>query len=184
MMRFGVIATLALTACQPKGVAPRRTVAVDSADQVYAAMKTTLVRRGIRTSDVIADSAWMYQTRQVFDLKHMTVKMFDTTGALVSTITADKGIYHIRDESLDARGNVVALSSGGKLLKTEHLIYDNRRNLITSDTAFTSTSPEGVVSGAHFEADPGFKNVLINKVKIVQKGKGVRLPTAGNGGKP
>ncbi len=156
MTRIAVLGLMVLAACQNKGVQPRRTVALDSADQVYAGMTTTLVRHGIRSSDVIADSAWMYQARQVFDLKHMTVKMFDTTGVLVSTITADKGIYAIRDQSLDARGHVVATSSGGKVLKTEHLIYDNRRNLITSDTAFTSTSPQGNVSGAHFEADPGF----------------------------
>ena len=178
-----IAAVIALAACQSnKGVKPRVTVAVDSADQVYAAMKTTMVRKGIRTSDIVADSAWGYQARQVFDLHHMTVKMFDSTGAMISTITADKGIYKIRDESLDARGNVVATSTGGKVLKTEHLIFDNRRNLITSDTAFTSTSPQGNVSGAHFEADPGFKNVVINRMKAVQKGKGIAMPGARGGG--
>jgi hypothetical protein len=38
------------------------------------------------------------------------------------------------------------------------------------------------VSGAHFEADPGFKNVVISKMKGVQKGKGIALPAPKSGG--
>ena len=184
-MRYALLLlVLVIAACKDRGVQPKRTVAADSADQVYAGMTTTIVRNGVRQSLVYADSAWMYQQRQVFDLKGMTVTMFDTSGAVLSKITADKGIYRIRDRFLDARGQVVATSSGGKVLKTEHLIFDNPRNLIASDTAFTSTSPQGNVSGARFEADPGFRTVVITRMKGLQKGKGVLLPGQRGGSPP
>jgi len=177
-----VVALFTLAACTDRGVQPKRRVLTDSADQVTTSLATTLVRNGVRSSDVIADSAWLYQGRQVYDLKRMTVKMFDTTGAVISTIIADKGIYSMREQSLDARGHVIATSSGGRVLKTEHLIYDKRRNLVTSDTAFTMTSPQLNMSGAHFESDPGFKNVTVTKIKAIQKGgkaAPVRRPAGG-----
>jgi LPS export ABC transporter protein LptC len=166
-----------LAACtKDHGVRPRRTADTDSADQVYDAMTTVIVHDGVRQSKVYADSAWNYTARQLVDLKRMTVTMFDSSGAKVSTIVADKGIFHTREQSLDARGHVVATTTGGKVLKTEHLVYDNLRNQITSDTAFTSTSPQGNVNGASFVSDPAFKHVVVDKMKGVQKGKGVLLP--------
>ena len=171
-----LVAVLMLGACVDRGIAPKSTAAADSADQVIAGMSTNIVRNGVRQGSVYADSAWMYELRGVNALKGMTVTMFDSNGAMVSKITADKGLYGIRDQNVDARGHVVATSPDGKVLKTEHRIYDNRQDLVWSDSAFTSTSPQGNVSGAHFEADPGFKRVVVNKPKGVQKGKGIALP--------
>jgi LPS export ABC transporter protein LptC len=174
-MRFFVmLAFFPLIACQDHGVPPRRTVAADSADQILSGMSTTISRDGVRESIVTADSTWIYEQRQVSDLKTMIVTMFDSTGAVISRITADKGIYRIRDQSLDARGHVVATSPSGRVLKTEHLVYDTRRNIVSSDTAFTSTSPKLNMSGAYFTADPGFNHVVVTKPKnLQQKGRGV-----------
>lgn len=169
-----IIGLCSLAACQDRGVPPRRTVAADSADQILSGMATTISRDGVRESIVTADSTWIYEQRQVSDLKTMIVTMFDSTGAIISRITADKGIYRIRDASLDARGHVIATSPNGQVLKTEHLVYDTRRNVVSSDTAFTSTSPKGNISGAYFTADPGFNNVRVTKPKNVQqKGRGM-----------
>ena len=188
MRRLLLIGALAMCACKDHGVQPKRTVVADSADQVIIGMATTVSLNGVLQSKVIADSAWIYQARGVDDLKRMTVTMYDSAGKIISTIKADVGIYRVREQHLDARGHVVATSSEGKVLKTEHLVFDSPRNLITSDTAFTSTSPKGNVSGAHFEADPGFKNVQINKMKGMEKGgargkaKGILLPGQRGGG--
>jgi len=171
-----LVALLVLGACKERGVAPKRTAVAGTADQVFGGMDFNIVKNGLRQSHVIADSAWMYTQRQSSDLKLMKVTMYDSSGAMISTITADKGVYSVRDQMLDARGHVVATSPGGKVLKTEHLIFDSRRNLVTSDSAFTSTSPQGNASGESFESDPGFKRVTIVKPKnILQKGKGIRI---------
>lgn len=176
---------VALAACnQDAGIQPRATAVADSADQVYAGMRTTIVRNGVRQSDIYADSAWLFQARQVDNLKKMTVTMFDSSGARVSTIVADSGVYHIREQSLDARGHVVATSTGGKVLRTEHLIYDKNRNQVSSDTFFTSTSPQGNISGANFVSDPGFRHIVVERMKGTQKGKGILLPGQAGAGKP
>jgi LPS export ABC transporter protein LptC len=181
-MRYAAMLLILLAGCKKDvGIQPRRTAGADSADQVYSGMTTEVVRDGVRQSHVYADSAWAYQTRQLVDLTRMTVTMFDSNGTKVSTIVADKGIYHTRQQSLDARGHVVATSSGGKVLRTEHLIYDRDRNQISSDTAFTSTSPQGNAAGVSFESDPGFKRVRITQPKLLQKGKGILIGGSSGG---
>jgi len=177
MRRLLIVAALAIAVgCRDRGVQPRSVVSADSADQVYDSMVFNITRDGVKTSRVEADSAWVYQARQVADLKNIKVTSFDSAGAVISTITAKSGVYGIRESSLDARGTVVATSAGGKVLKTEHLVFDRARNLITSDTAFTSTSPQGNISGTSFEADPAFKYVRVTKFRGTQKGKGILLP--------
>jgi LPS export ABC transporter protein LptC len=180
-MRFALFAITLLAACQDRGVEPRRVVSADSADQVYDSMTFDITRDGIKSSRVQAESAWVYQARQVADLKNMTVTSYDSTGAPISVITADKGVYGMRGQNLDARGHVVAHSSGGRVLKTEHLIYDRGRNRISADSAFTSTSPTGNLSGTWFEADPGFKRVDVIRPKGRGK-KGFVIPGQSPGG--
>ena len=181
-MRALLLLAILCAACQDRGVAPTRVAAADSADQVYDSMTFDITRDGVKTSRVQAESAWVYQARQVADLKNMTVTMYDSTGAAISTTTADKGVYGMREQNLDARGHVVAHGVEGRVLHTEHLIYDRARNLITSDSAFTSTSPKANLSGVSFEADPGFKHVDILRPKGRGK-KGFVIPGQTPGGK-
>ncbi len=175
-MRSAALLLVVLAACKKDvGIQPRRTAGSDSADQVYAGMTTEIVRDGVRQSHVYADSAWAYQARQVVDLTRMTVTMFDSSGAKVSTIVADKGIYYTRRQSLDARGHVIATSTGGKVLKTEHLIYDRDKNQVSSDTFFTSTSPDGQRFGRALRIRSRLQARPVNKMKGQQKGKGIAI---------
>ena len=160
---IAAVVVACLGGCRDRGVAPPRVASADSADQVLDSMTFDITRRGVKASRVLADSAWVFQNRQVADLKNMTVISYDSTGATISTITADRGVYGMREQSLDARGHVVAHGADGRVLKTEHLVYDRNRNRISSDTAFTSTSAKGNVSGMSFEADPAFKNVRVSQ---------------------
>jgi LPS export ABC transporter protein LptC len=175
LIAVALVATVA-AACVDKGVRPGRTMAADSADQVMAGFATNITKVGLRLSHVIADSAWIYQARQVVDLKHMTMTMYDSSGASTAVITADKGNYNIREQSLDARGNVIATTSRGRVLKTPHLVYSQQRNEITSDSAFTSTGPDANLTGTNFTSDPAFKNVRVLQPKGGQKSKGFPLP--------
>jgi LPS export ABC transporter protein LptC len=167
---------LVVVACRDQGIQPPRTVAADSADQTYKTMSTEITRGGVRVSFVEADSAWVYQARQIADLKTMKVTFFDSSGATISTVTSKTGRYNMRDQSLDARGDVVAVSSEGRVLKTPHLTYDRTRNLITSDTTFTSTSRKGNLAGSAFTADPGFRTVTVIRPKGAAKGAGFVIP--------
>ena len=181
-MRGVVWALLVLVmGCADRGVPPTRTVQPDSADQVMEAMTTAIERNGVRVDSIQADTAWIYQARQVADLKGVHVTFFDSTGRVVSNITANAGSYDIASHRLEARGSVVAVTPAGKVLKTEHLVYDQSKDRISSDTNFVSTSPGETSSGSSFDADPTFKNIKVINPRGAQRGKGVVLHPEGGG---
>lgn len=172
------IATLALllAACGKPGVVPKKAALGDSADQVMGKMLTNITDNGVQVLQLTADTARIYQNRQIADLESVTVMFFDKNGKWASTVTSKTGVYSIRDKSLDMRGNVVATTPGQKTLKTEHLVYDRIASQVRSDTAFTFTGPDGSGSGSSFESDPDFRNIVTLKPRGQQKGKGILLP--------
>ncbi len=174
----------ALAACAERGVTPSLGTVSDSADQVMTQMETEVTRGGVRVTRVQAESAWIYNTRQVAELKRVTMVFFDENGVISSTVTADSGTYQMRDGSLEARGNVVAVTPppDAKTLRTEHLVFDKTSRLIRSDTAYTFTSAQGNGSGQSFETDPDFRLIRSWQPRGRQRGQGFLLPGEEDGG--
>jgi LPS export ABC transporter protein LptC len=166
----------ASTACGERGIAPARSVVADTSDMVMDTMRTIITRDGIKTSQIEADTAWIYQSRQVADMKGVTMTFYEENGSISSTVTAATGVYQMRDGTLDARGDVVAVTPNGRTLRTEHLIFDRIANQIRSDTAYTFTSPDGNGSGMGFVTDPDFRRLETSRASGRQRGKGFVLP--------
>lgn len=166
-----------LFACTDAGVRPTAvTQAADSADQIAFKMTTTITSEGVRRSYVQAETAYVYQSQALTDLRRMKVLFFDEQGNLKSTLVADKGLLGTFSKRLEASGHVVVTSPDGRRLTTEHLIYDKQANQITVDTAFTFNSPTGQGSGDWMQSDIGFTNVRVRQPRGTQKGKGFLLP--------
>lgn len=184
-LRWLVVAT-AFAACAERGVTPSRGTVADSADQVMTQMETEVTRGGVRVTRVQAESAWIFNARQVAEMKQVTMVFYDQSGVITSTVTADSGTYQMRDGSLEARGNVVAVTPApdAKTLRTEHLTFDKTSRLIRSDTAYTFTSAQGNGSGQSFETDPDFRLIRSWQPRGQQRGQGFLLPgedTTGGG---
>ncbi len=148
----------------------------DSADQVMQHMTTVITQEGVRRSIVVADTAYIYQLRQIAELRVLHVTFFNSAGSQTSTLTARRGTYSLVQGSLDARGEVVLISTEGKRLRTEHLVFDKVLNLVRSDTAFVYDTPQEHMEGNAFTSDPDFKNVTVKQPKGRQKGKGMLVP--------
>lgn len=171
-------ATAATAACADRGVAPSRAATADSADQVIEGMAHTITKDGVRSTYLEADSAWVFQNRYLIELKRVRITFYSPTGQVRSTVTADTGSYQMRDGSLDARGNVVAVTPppDSGTLRTEHLIFDRISNLIRSDTSYTFVSRRGNGSGASFETDADFRRFRSWQPRGRQRGQGFVLP--------
>ena len=175
LLALGTIS--ALGACTDAGVRPTTvTQTADSADQVLFKMSTRITESGVLRSFVDADTAYLYQRSQSMDLRHFTVRLFDEQGNHKSTLTANSGIYLTSSRRLDARGNVVVVSTDGRKLQTEHLIYDPSANQISSDTTFVADGPDGHITAKGFTSDIGFTSTTAKQPKGYQKGKGFLLP--------
>lgn len=174
-----ILAALAvlLVACSEGGMRPSAAINVaDSADQVMLRMSTRVFDGSLLRSHVMADTAYVYQTRQEMDLRRLRVVFFDDQGKQSSVLTADRGRYTITTGSLDARGHVVVESTDGKRLETPHLIYDKTAHRLTSDSAFTYTSSTEVLRGRSFTSDLDFRNVTVDQPTGRQRGQGLILP--------
>jgi LPS export ABC transporter protein LptC len=171
------LAAISASACTDPGVRPTAvTQSADSADQVLFKMATRITDGGVLRSFVDAETAYVYQRSQTMDLRHFTVRLYDEEGNHRSTLTANSGIYLTATRRLDARGHVVVVSTDGRRLETEHLIYDPQQNQIRSDTTFVGDSPRGHLAGNGFVSDVDFKNVTVQQPKGFEKGKGFLLP--------
>jgi LPS export ABC transporter protein LptC len=76
---------------------------------------------------------------------------------------------------MEARGNVVVTSTDGRKLESPELKYDPTRNEISSDSAFTFTTPQQVVQGIGFVSDPQMHRIQILR-KVQASGKAVAIP--------
>lgn len=175
---------LLLTACRQSRFTPPKATSADSLapDQIQYGSRTYLLRNGVRSTMVEAESTWINQQTHEADLFGLRITFFDsTTGRTESVVTARTGKYDIQNQSLDARGDVVARTTTDKTLRTQHLIYDQIQNLIHSDSAFTVTGSSENMAGTSFETDPAFKTVIVTKPRGREKAVAAKRPAPKKG---
>ncbi len=162
MKTLGLLAAglLALAACgrRPDPVAQAEAV-LDSADQVMFGLKQYMTKEGVRQAYLEADSAYIYENRGHVDLKQIHVTFYSPSGEQTSVLTARGGSYNMRTNLMEARGNVVVVRSDGGRLTTSLLIYDQPRNEVRTDSAYTYVSADRNVTGQGFVSDPSFTNI-------------------------
>ena len=147
----------------------------DSAQQMLFGVHFNLTDAGVRHGEVHSDTAYMYDENTRTELKHVDATFFSAAGERNATLTSKTGTYHVRVGSMEARGNVVVVSTDGRKLETPQLRYDPTRNEITSDSAFTLTTPENTVTGVGFVSDPNMRNIKILRAAKAT-GKSVTIP--------
>ena len=133
----------------------------DSAEQMLFGVEFMLTDQGVRRAAVRADTALMYDDNTRTELKRVTTTFFTVAGEQNAVLTAAQGAHHMRLGSMDARGNVIVISTDGRKLETEQLKFDPSRNEISTDSAFTLTEAERVTKGIGFVSNPEMTNLRI-----------------------
>ncbi len=155
---------------------PTATVqAPDSADQVLVGFSHYLTDNGVRRSRVDADTALFFEDTQLTLLRHVRAVFFDSTGAEVSTLTADSAAYRWQDGSMNAGGQVVLVAPDGRRLQTTRIRYEQPTNLITTDQHFILDRGTEHLEGDGFRADPDFRNVAVSRPRGIA-GDSLLLP--------
>ena len=78
-------------------------------------------------------------------------------------MSADRGRYNLRAQSLEGFGNVVIVTTEGRRLTSPHIKYLQAANQVSSDTTFQLVEPGRSVSGIGFTADPQLTRVTIQR---------------------
>jgi LPS export ABC transporter protein LptC len=157
-----VFAVIAL-ACN-SGTEPRVTAAnplADSADQVMFGVSTMITNRGVLLG---ADTGYFFDGNSRIEVRHERTVFYTTTGLQNAVLTSVEGTYNMRRGQMEARRDVVVVTTDGKRLETEQLNYDQATNQISSDSAFVLTEPTRTLRGIGFTSDPDLTNLHVKKV--------------------
>lgn len=133
--------------------------AADSADQLMLGLRQYMTNNGVRQAYLTADTGYVYENSGHVDLKHIHVTFFTPAGDSSSVLTALQGFYNMRSGLMEARGNVVVVRNDGARLTTSDLVYDQGRNEVRTDSAYTFDSADRHAQGQGFTSDPSFTNI-------------------------
>lgn len=128
--------------------------AADSADQVMLEVRSVITNDGVQRGVLLADTAYVFDQNSRFEFRGVKTDFMKSTGVQDGTLTADRGRYDIRNGILEGYGNVRIVTVDGRRLESPHLRYDQNRNLVSSDSAFTLVRDNQTQTGIGFEATP------------------------------
>jgi LPS export ABC transporter protein LptC len=92
------------------------------------------------------------------------VVFFDHFGEKESSVRSDYAIRYPRRYQWEAKGDVVVIGKTGEKLNTEHLIWDERKEIIYSEEFVTINTGKEIFMGEGFEADQAFTQYTIKKL--------------------
>jgi LPS export ABC transporter protein LptC len=88
-----------------------------------------------------------------FDFLQGRVEFNTQLGVPDGSMRADRGRYDRRAQTLEGWGNVVVKSADGRSLKSPHVVYNQMRDMISSDTTFEFIAEGKVSTGKGFETN-------------------------------
>ncbi|TAH42833.1 MAG: LPS export ABC transporter periplasmic protein LptC [Bacteroidetes bacterium] len=97
--------------------------------------------------------------------KGLRATFFDDQLNVKSRMDADYGIRYEKEQKMEARKNVVVVNEKGEQLNTEHLVWDEKREKLTSDEFVKITTKDEIIYGNGFEANQNFSKYKIFNVK-------------------
>jgi LPS export ABC transporter protein LptC len=96
--------------------------------------------------------------------KGVKVHFFDQQGKQTSLLTSEEGSVDEATNNLEARKNVVVVSSDSSQMTTEQLFWDNQRQLIHTPEYVQIITPKEKLQGHGFESDQSLKHYRIFRV--------------------
>ena len=135
----------AAAACS-NGTEPKVTSAnplADSADQVMFGVATMITDQGLLRAKLQADTAYFFDGSTRIEARHEKTTFYTTTGVENAVLTSIEGTYNQQRGTMEARKNVVVVTTDNKRLETSLLDFNQQSNIISSDSAFVLTQPTG-----------------------------------------
>ncbi|MCX7984085.1 MAG: LPS export ABC transporter periplasmic protein LptC [Bacteroidetes bacterium] len=92
------------------------------------------------------------------------VRFYGFTGKQTSYLISEEAVIDENTNDMEARGNVLVVSSDSSRLRTERLFWDNKRQLIYTPNFVTITTSKERLQGHGFEADQSLRYYKIFRV--------------------
>lgn len=148
-----VVSIVACTNTKGAPVRAKAATSADSADQVFHGVQAPFETNGIKRGTLYADTMYVMNDQTRFDFLNGRVEFNTEYGKPDGTMSADRGRYDQRTQILEGWGHVVVKSVDGRSLKSPHVILNQYRNEVSSDTTFELIADGKVTTGVGFKTD-------------------------------
>jgi LPS export ABC transporter protein LptC len=95
----------------------------------------------------------------------MELIQYDKNKNIISSISADYAKQFVADEKWEAKNNVIATNAKGDSLKTEHLIWEEKKELIYTEEFVKIIRADQIITGIGFTSDQNMQNWKIKNPK-------------------
>ncbi|MCB0395052.1 MAG: LPS export ABC transporter periplasmic protein LptC [Flavobacteriales bacterium] len=95
--------------------------------------------------------------------KGLHVVFYDSVAQPNAELTAGYAIRYVNERKMEARRNVVVVNERGERLVTEHLVWDEQKQIIFTEEEVHITRDDEVIWGQGLEADQHFNRYRIKK---------------------
>jgi len=152
------VLSIAISACRDSKQPPivGGPTMADSADQVLFGVQYVLTTRGVQRGELKADTAYVLDDQNRFDLRKARVVFTTELGAPQGTMDGNRGVYNLRTQILEGWGDVVVKLVDGRTLKSPHIIYNQVTHQISSDTSYVASRGSDSQYGVGFMSDQSF----------------------------
>lgn len=135
----------------------------DQPDQITFKAHIFLYSGGRRTTDLHAQKIEQFTKRDSTIATDLNVDFFDSTGARVSTLTADKGYIREKDNFLAVSGSVVVVGEDSVQLRTVYLEWDAAHDKVVTDSFVTIVRENDTLYSYGVETDPRLRNTIFKR---------------------
>jgi LPS export ABC transporter protein LptC len=158
---------IALGGCGGDGKPPgaEGTAVIDSGgpDQVTSNARIFLYAEGRKTTDLRADRIMQYTAKDSTIAERLDVDFFDSTGAKISNLIADRGYIREKDNFLAVNGSVKVLGEDSVRLFTEYLEWDAGKDRVVTDSFVTIIQNQDTIRSYGVETDPRLRNITFKR---------------------
>ncbi len=97
--------------------------------------------------------------------KGINVFFYNDKNKLESNLKANYAIRYEKSNMMEAKNNVVVINDKGEKLNTEHLFWDEKKELIYSDVFVKITTKDEIIMGEGLESNQNFSKYKFKKIK-------------------
>lgn len=95
----------------------------------------------------------------------VAITQYDSRMNITSFITSRYAKYFTADDRWEAKNNVIAVNQKGDTLKTEYLVWDQKKGKIYSDQFVQIIQKDQITSGTSFESNQDFSEYTFKNLK-------------------
>lgn len=133
-------------------------------DQVTSNARMFLYSGGHKTTDLKAEEIRQFTKRDSTVAEKLMIEFFDTTGARISTLTAQGGYIREKDNYLAVAGDVVVIGEDSIRLETQYLEWVGAKDSVVTDSFVTVIfNKSDTVMSYGFQSDPRLKNITFKR---------------------